>query len=51
MQGLIEEHKRAKLEDSDPEKRRSKTMIDVLLELQRDEPEYYTDEIMRGMLL
>jgi cytochrome P450 len=52
MQDLIEEHRRSR-GDRDPafEERDSKTMIDVLLSLQEAEPEYYTDEIIRGMTL
>ncbi|EEF52318.1 cytochrome P450 81Q32 [Ricinus communis] len=50
MQELVEEHKRANSDDSASGKR-CKTMIDVLLDLQKDEPEYYTDEIIRGMML
>ncbi|XP_012068267.2 cytochrome P450 81Q32 [Jatropha curcas] len=47
MQDLIEEHKRQRCLDKEW---KSKTMIDVLLRLQEDEPEYYTDEIIRGMM-
>jgi cytochrome P450 len=28
-----------------------KTIVEVMLELQQTEPEYYTDEIIRGMIL
>jgi len=51
MQDLIEEHRRSR-GDRDPAfEERGKTMIDVLLSLQEAEPEYYTDEIIRGMTL
>ena len=50
MQDLIEEHRRRREGDSASEDR-GKTMIDVLLSLQEAEPEYYTDEIIRGMTL
>jgi cytochrome P450 len=51
MQDLIEEHRRRR-SDRDPAfEERGKTMINVLLSLQEAEPEYYTDEIIRGMTL
>lgn len=46
MQSLIEEHRR--LGNSGGEK---KTMIEVLLGKQESEPEYFTDEIIRGIML
>ncbi|KAL5559121.1 hypothetical protein UlMin_035332 [Ulmus minor] len=49
MQDLIEEHRRKGNEVGSGET--SKTMIDVLLSLQEHEPQYYTDEIIRGMML
>ncbi|KAF8377608.1 hypothetical protein HHK36_030990 [Tetracentron sinense] len=49
MQELIEEHRRMRSKFSDGE--RKKTMIDVLLSLQETEPEYYTDQIIRGIML
>lgn len=33
------------------EKKQRKTMIEVLLALQESEPEYYKDEIIRGIML
>ncbi|KAJ8539527.1 hypothetical protein K7X08_013779 [Anisodus acutangulus] len=42
MQDLIEEHKNS---------RNSNTMIVVLLSLQDAEPDYYTDEVIRGMAI
>ncbi|XP_031267154.1 cytochrome P450 81Q32-like [Pistacia vera] len=48
MQDLIEEHRQIRNSFASPE--RSKTMIDVLLSLQENEPEYYTDNIIRGMM-
>ncbi|RVX00095.1 Isoflavone 2'-hydroxylase [Vitis vinifera] len=44
---LAEEHRR---KGSNCEGRQ-KTMIEVLLSLQETEPEYYTDEIIRGLML
>ncbi|XP_059455611.1 cytochrome P450 81Q32-like [Corylus avellana] len=50
MQDLIEEHRRRR--NGDPAfEERGKTMIDVLLSLQEAEPEYCTDEIIRGTTL
>ncbi|KAL4649509.1 hypothetical protein ACB092_01G018400 [Castanea dentata] len=49
MQDLIEELRR--IRDSSDFECRAKTMTDVLLSLQEAEPEYYTDEIIRGMML
>ncbi|XP_050206450.1 cytochrome P450 81Q32-like [Mercurialis annua] len=46
FQGLIDEHRRKKanLESM------NNTMIDHLLSLQESEPEYYTDEIIKGLI-
>ncbi|XP_050273172.1 cytochrome P450 81E8-like [Quercus robur] len=49
MQDLIEELRRTR--DSSDFEGKTKTMTDVLLSLQEAEPEYYTDEIIRGMML
>ncbi|KAL7207911.1 hypothetical protein ACSBR1_029791 [Camellia fascicularis] len=49
MQDLIEENRRM-MSDSASEWR-SKNMIDVLLSLQQNEPQYYKDEIIRGLML
>ncbi|XP_010070611.2 cytochrome P450 81Q32 [Eucalyptus grandis] len=46
LQGLIDEHRKKK--ESDEEK---KSMIDHLLVMQVSQPEYYTDEIIKGFLL
>nr|AVX32606.1 cytochrome P450 VoCYP81Q5 [Valeriana officinalis] len=42
LQGLIEEHRREKNKN---------TMVDHLLSLQESEPEYYTDEIIKGLMI
>lgn len=47
IQNLIEEHRRK----GSMCEWRKKTMIEVLLSLQESEPEYYTDEIIRGLIL
>ncbi|XP_059637059.1 cytochrome P450 81Q32-like [Cornus florida] len=51
IQELIEQHRRGMKSDCSESKERKKTMIEVLLSLQQTEPEYYTDEIIRGMML
>lgn len=56
VQELIDEHRR-NINDSDmtiPESgggSRRKSMIELLLSLQQTEPEYYNDEIIRGLIL
>ncbi|KAA8531634.1 hypothetical protein F0562_006649 [Nyssa sinensis] len=42
LQGLIDEHRRDKSTNS---------MIDHLLSLQESEPEYYTDQIIKGLIM
>ncbi|KAF8410151.1 hypothetical protein HHK36_002673 [Tetracentron sinense] len=49
MQVLIEQHRRMGSKSSSGERR--KTIIEVLLSLQETEPEYYTDQIIRGIML
>jgi len=49
VQDLILEHIKVKSEFAS-DQGSSKTMIDVLLTLQETEPEYYTDEIIRGLM-
>ncbi|KAG2666219.1 hypothetical protein I3760_15G046200 [Carya illinoinensis] len=52
MQSLIEEHKRMGFDaDAEKDKKKKKTMIGVLLDLQESEPEYYNDEMIRGIML
>lgn len=50
MQDLIEEHRKEKKSKNFHDQQTSKTMTDVLLSLQENEPEYYTDEIIRGFM-
>lgn len=53
MQSLIEQHRErrtTKLDDSFRDGRK-KTMIEVLLDLQESEPEQYTDETIRALIL
>ncbi|GMI76292.1 cytochrome P450, family 81, subfamily D, polypeptide 8 [Hibiscus trionum] len=47
MQKLIDEHRCTKLENNN----NSTTMIDHLLNLQQSDPHYYTDEIIKGLIL
>ncbi|PKI41255.1 hypothetical protein CRG98_038367 [Punica granatum] len=47
MQGLIDEHRRKKIDGSEIKN----TMLDHLLYLQESEPEYYTDEIIKGLIM
>ncbi|KAB1220279.1 Cytochrome P450 81D1 [Morella rubra] len=48
MQSLILEHRQMRCGGEEKKKR---TMIEVLLDLQESEPEYYKDEIIRGLML
>lgn len=50
-QGLIDEH-RKKEEISYPhDEGKCKTFIDAMLSLQESEPEYYSDDIIKGIIL
>ncbi|KAM5565792.1 hypothetical protein ABKV19_019692 [Rosa sericea] len=48
LQDLIDQHR--KMQSHSALEKRSKTMVDVMLSLQGTEAEYYTDEIIRGMM-
>lgn len=56
MQALVDEHRRnSEVEDDHTEEaddgereRKKKSVIDVLLSLQQSDPEYYTDDIIKG---
>lgn len=48
MQNIIEEHRRIVLEDDSV---KEKSTLQILLDLQREEPEYYSDETIRNLLL
>ncbi|KAF6137663.1 hypothetical protein GIB67_023597 [Kingdonia uniflora] len=52
LQDLIEEKKSLRLgcDYYDAEKKGKESLIDVLLLLQETEPEYYTDQMIRGMI-
>ena len=55
MQSLIEEHRKVSSGDckttATTDQDKNKTMIEVLLSLQESEPEYYKDEIIRGLMV
>lgn len=51
MQSLIEENRRIASRENSLSKDHKKNMIEVLLSLQESDPEYYTDEIIRGLML
>ncbi|KAJ4826895.1 hypothetical protein Tsubulata_048175, partial [Turnera subulata] len=49
-QGLIDEHRKSRT-DSLTQEGRIKTMIDTALSLQEAEPDTYTDEIIKGLIM
>ncbi|CAM9002278.1 unnamed protein product [Rhodiola kirilowii] len=51
MQSLVDEHKNRKDLDREEQQQNQKTMIHVLLSLQQTEPEYYTDMIIKNLML
>ncbi|GMI91107.1 cytochrome P450, family 81, subfamily D, polypeptide 8 [Hibiscus trionum] len=50
MQNLIDERQKLTSDSYSESGQSSKTMVDVLLLLQETDPEYYTDDIIRGMM-
>ncbi|KAL3538423.1 hypothetical protein ACH5RR_001789 [Cinchona calisaya] len=50
FQDLIEERRKIMRDRSGGYENEKKTLIDVLLSLQESEPDYYTDEIIKGMI-
>lgn len=46
LQGLVDEHRKGV-----PNKEGEETMISCLLLLQKSDPEYYTDETIKGLIL
>lgn len=50
FQGLIEQLRKVDGVESENKKTKN-TMIEVLLQLQKTDPEYYTDELIRGLVL
>ncbi|KAK0574124.1 hypothetical protein LWI29_018515 [Acer saccharum] len=53
MQSLIDENRirTSKIGQGDDQEETTRTMIDSMLSLQESEPNYYTDEIIKGMIL
>ena len=55
MRKEIDEHRRLKTSGSFPSAEvvagKKKTIMEVLLDLQKTDPEYYTDETIRNLLL
>ncbi|KAF4377561.1 hypothetical protein G4B88_006841 [Cannabis sativa] len=51
LQGLIDEHRNRKDDDDQNSNLDRNTMIDHLLTLQQSQPEYYTDQIIKGFVL
>lgn len=52
MQNVIEDNRRLmENHNASPGETNKKTMVEVLLDLQRSEPEYYTDETIKNLLL
>ncbi|XP_077225047.1 cytochrome P450 81Q32-like [Tasmannia lanceolata] len=51
LQGLVDERRRKKRSKGEEEDERKKSMIDTLLSLQESEPGYYTDEIIKGVIV
>ncbi|CAA0824229.1 cytochrome P450- family 81- subfamily F-polypeptide 4 [Striga hermonthica] len=52
MQKVIDDNRKTSLEnDRSPDVGRKKTVVEVLLDLQTSEPEYYTDETIKSLLL
>nr|GEY17552.1 cytochrome P450 [Tanacetum cinerariifolium] len=49
FQGVIEEYRKGKLDEV--ENKKHKTMMEVLLQLQENEPKYYTDDLIKTFLL
>ncbi|KAJ4837282.1 hypothetical protein Tsubulata_050394, partial [Turnera subulata] len=50
MQELIEEHRRLRSNSTADQEGGIRTMVDVLLAFQESEPEYFTDEMIRGLV-
>lgn len=52
MQKVIDDNRRSMMEDnSDHQLKKNKTMVEVLLDLQRSQPAYYTDQTIKNLLL
>lgn len=51
LQGLIDKHGSTSLSTTSIQGETNKTTMDVLLSLQEAEPEHYTDEIIKGIIV
>ncbi|KAJ8763248.1 hypothetical protein K2173_026149 [Erythroxylum novogranatense] len=51
LQNLIEELRRTKNVQSDTKQQRLLTLVDVMLSLKETEPEFYTDQTIKGVML
>eukprot|EP00268_Persea_americana_P039250 TRINITY_DN3886_c0_g1_i1.p1 TRINITY_DN3886_c0_g1~~TRINITY_DN3886_c0_g1_i1.p1 ORF type:complete len:512 (-),score=74.31 TRINITY_DN3886_c0_g1_i1:412-1947(-) len=53
LQGMIDEHRKKKMNGTfeNGEEKKKTTLIDILLSLQETEPEYYTDDIIKGLIV
>ncbi|KAF8397126.1 hypothetical protein HHK36_016033 [Tetracentron sinense] len=51
LQDLVDEHRMMRSNSSSSSEDRKKTTINVMLSLQEENPEYYTDEIIKGIIL
>lgn len=53
LQKLLDEHctRRNVMSEEEKERRKSMTLIDVMLDLQQTEPEFYTHETVKGVIL
>ena len=58
LQDLIEEHQRVRSQSSQSTKitdlshqKRNMTLIDVMLSLKETEPEFYTDQTIKGVIM
>ncbi|EYU36357.1 hypothetical protein MIMGU_mgv1a004790mg [Erythranthe guttata] len=51
MQNILEQHRGLDIDSSYAAAREKKTIAEILLEKQKEEPAYYTDEMIRNLLL
>ncbi|KAI3522233.1 hypothetical protein L1887_11717 [Cichorium endivia] len=51
FQELIDQHRKVDGVELENKKKKKNTTIQVLLQLQKTDPEYYTDEVIRGFVL
>ncbi|KAM7514384.1 hypothetical protein LguiA_003967 [Lonicera macranthoides] len=51
LQSLVDDHRNKRKVSSGSDEKKTKTLIDAMLSLQDSEPEYYTDDIIKGNIL